>query len=80
MILRRTPALFRVIEGVVLVTLLDGHALDLGGAAAAVWLAVDEPCDVATLTDRLQGLGLPDEAVAAAVQQLRDAGLLTSSP
>lgn len=72
----RIPAAFRVAHGQVLVAARDGRMLDLGGAAAAVWLAADEGCGVAELTERLDGTGLGDADIAETTAALLAAGLL----
>lgn len=76
MIVHRSAAAFRVAHGRVLLAPLSGGSLDLSGAAAAVWLAADEPCDATELEGRLAGTGLTTQQIVEATDELLAAGLL----
>jgi glycosyltransferase involved in cell wall biosynthesis len=60
----------------VLVARLDGDSADLVGAAALLWLALDEPRTIDVLAAELAEFGVGGELLGRALEQLLDAGLL----
>lgn len=60
----------------VLVARLDGDDTELLGAAALVWLALDEPRAATELVDELAEFGASAAEVADALHQLCEAGLV----
>ena len=63
----------------VLVRRLGGEALDLMGAAAMVWLALDSRQTMAQLADELSGFGVDSSVVASTLDDLVGRGLLETA-
>lgn len=60
----------------VLVARLDGDSAELVGAAALLWLALDEPRTLDMLAAELAEFGVGRELLGRGLEQLLDAGLL----
>lgn len=79
MIVHRKPAAVRVAHGRVLLRVIGGQSYDLTGAAAAVWIAADDPADEAELALRLRDSGVEIDDLPVIVDELLSAGLLVES-
>ena len=73
---RRSDVLWRLGADRVLVRRVGADGLDLVGAAALVWLALDEPADLEALSTELSALSDDPIDVGAAVAELESAGLV----
>jgi len=69
---RAGGCLWRLLGDRVLVQLVGHHAtpLNLGGAAAVAWVALDEPASRRELVARLDGVGSPEEYLDEAIELL----------
>ena len=73
---RRSDVVWRLGPDRVLARRIGSDGLDLVGAAALVWVALDEPTDLEGLSAELCGLSDEPIDVAAAVAELEAAGLI----
>ena len=73
---RRADVLWRLGPDRVLARRVGAEGVDLVGAAALVWVALDAPTDLAGLTAELDGLTDATLDVAGALAELESAGLI----
>lgn len=73
---RRSDVLWRLGADRVLVRRVGADGLDLVGAAALVWVALDEPAELEALSAELRALSDEPVDVGAAVSELESAGLI----
>ncbi len=73
---RVARVVWRLAADRVLVARLDGDSADLVGAAALLWLALDEPRPIDALAHELAEFGVGRELLEMALEQLLDTGML----